>query len=123
MVYSMTYLDFTELLSKVTDRPMPESVTLALTNYPESRPIERRHAAKLVHLYLRDVLGAADEEDLSKANELVDLYDCHTCAGDIAQVYLKGIMPAKRFPEFGTMDRIEEAEAELIVKKLSEYHG
>lgn len=114
----MTCLEFIKELEQSAGRPLPESITLALTNYPGNRPVERRHAAKLAHLYLRDVRGVEDEADVARANELVDLYDCHTCAEDIAQVYLKGIMPAKRFPEFGTMDRVEDDEAEKIIEKL-----
>lgn len=114
----MTYVDFIGMLEKITGRKCPASAELALTNYPKTRPIERRHVAKLVHLYMRDALGVPDEQDISRANELVDLYDCHTCVADIAQVYLKGVMAAKRFPEFGTMDKVEENEAEDIISKL-----
>lgn len=114
----MTVAEFTKRLEEKSGCPMPESIRLALTNYPAKRPMERRHAAKLIHLYLRDVCMVPDETDISGANELMDLYDCHTCAADIAQVYLKGIMPAKRPHEFGTLDRAEADEIEEILKRI-----
>lgn len=111
----MTGNEFLKLLEGQTGHAVPERVSNALLNYPAARPIERRHAAKLLHLFVREVYGLPDLQDVSAARELVDLYDCRTCAEDIAQIYVRGFMKAARYPEFGTMDRINEAEAAEIV--------
>ena len=46
-------------------------------------------------MYLLKVKGISDLQDISKADELRDLYDCRVCANHIAQVYLRDIMSAK----------------------------
>ncbi len=52
--------------------------------------LERRNAARIVHEFLRRVLKEPDEDDISGAKTLKDLYDCHVCTAHIAQVYSKG---------------------------------
>lgn len=54
--------------------------------------IDRRSAARILHNFMRIVLGIKDEPDISKAYVLKDLFDCRVCANHIAQVYLKGVM-------------------------------
>lgn len=56
--------------------------------------LTRSEAAKLVHRFIKRVLGEKDI-DVSlwhAASVLKDLYDCRVCVADIAEVYLKGIM-------------------------------
>lgn len=57
--------------------------------------INRKNIARIIHMYLLKVKGISDLQDISKAGELRDLYDCRVCANHIAQVYLRGIMSAK----------------------------
>jgi len=52
----------------------------------------RKHAARMIHNFLRLELKEADEIDGSPAYHLQDLFDCRVCAGHIIQVYIKGIM-------------------------------
>ena len=57
--------------------------------------IIRKNIARIIHMYLLKVKGISDLQDISKAGELRDLYDCRVCANHIAQVYLRDIMSAK----------------------------
>ena len=57
--------------------------------------INRKNIARIIHMYLLKVKGIPDLQDISKAGELRDLYDCRVCANHIAQVYLRDIMSAK----------------------------
>ena len=57
--------------------------------------ITRKNIARIIHLYLLKEKGICDLQDISKASELRDLYDCRVCANHIAQVYLRDIMSAK----------------------------
>lgn len=57
--------------------------------------ITRRAAARIIHHTLLYLLDEIDENDITPANILVDLYDCRTCVLHIAQVYCKKIMEAK----------------------------
>lgn len=54
--------------------------------------IERRHAARIIHSTLINYLHEEDLVDWSVAENLKDLYECHVCVNNIAQVYAKGIM-------------------------------
>ena len=57
-------------------------------------PITRKATAKLLHEALLKIY-AEDDVEWSVAENLKDLYTCRTCVMHIAQVYVKGIMPAK----------------------------
>ena len=61
----------------------------------ETKVLERRMAAYMVHVYLSEVKNEEDEPSIEPAFVLKDIYECSTCIRHIAQVYLKGIMPAK----------------------------
>lgn len=61
-------------------------------------PLTRRSAAVILHRFLLKVLAEKDEEDISCAKELRDLYDCRVCVNHIAQVYAKGIMECREYP-------------------------
>ena len=60
--------------------------------------LTRRSAAMILHRFLKLVLGEKDEEDISPAEKLKDLYDCRVCVGHIAQMYVKGVMEGIEFP-------------------------
>ena len=55
-------------------------------------PLQRKSAARILHEFMRIELKEADEEDISPAKKLRDLYDCRICARHVMQVYTKGIM-------------------------------
>lgn len=57
--------------------------------------ITRKNIARIIHLYLLKEQGISDLQDISKASELRDLYDCRVCVNHVAQIYLRGIMGAK----------------------------
>ena len=59
----------------------------------------RKHAARIIHNFLRLELKEADEVDSSPAYVLQDLFDCRVCAGHIIQVYVKGIMQELVLPD------------------------
>ena len=58
-------------------------------------PVLRKNEARIFHMFLLKELGIKDLQDIQKAGELRDLYDCRVCANHVAQVYLRGIMDAK----------------------------
>lgn len=90
--------------------------------------IEKRHAARILHQFLRIELGEADEEDISLASRLEDLYDCRVCVLHVAQMYLKGIMESepillageKESEVFGMRDMISDEKAKQMVRRLFE---
>ncbi len=86
-------------------------------NEAETRQLERRMAAYMVHVYLTEVINEPDEPSIEPAFVLKDIYECSACIRHIAQVYLKGIMPAKD-GIFGVRAQVEKTEAEDIVKRV-----
>lgn len=86
----------------------------------KDRMIERRNAARIIHEFLRLKCGETDENDWRKAEKLTDLYDCKACAKHVAQVYLKGIMPAKDKKRFQLLQKVDEDElAEFIYRMFN----
>ena len=83
----------------------------------ETEPLERRTAAFMVHIYLTEVIGEADEPSIEPAFVLKDIYECSACIRHIAQVYIKGIMQAKG-QIFGVRTFVEKDEAINIVEKV-----
>ena len=82
------------------------------------KKITRKQAAKLVHEYLRDKLHEPDEADISGAECLKDLYDCHTCVAHASQVFLKGIILPKSDREFGMNDELTAEELAEIEERI-----
>ncbi len=64
----------------------------------DAEKMRRLDAALMLHKYLLEVAGIPDLEDISAAAVLKDLYDCRKCVAHIAQVYLRGLMTAVRYP-------------------------
>ena len=89
--------------------------------HPEEK-ILRKDAAKILHLYMHNVMHIKDEEDISSASGLKDLYDCRVCVNHIAQVYLKGIMKAREYPGglliFDSNSEITASEAKEAILKM-----
>ncbi len=83
-----------------------------------SEKITKKQAAKLVHEYLRNVLKEKDIEDISGAQRLKDLYDCHTCVTHVTQVFLKGIILPKSDREFGMNDELTAEELAEIEERI-----
>lgn len=94
------------------------------------KAIERRAAARIIHQFLRKECKEVDEIDWNPAKQLKDLYDCRTCVNHVAQVFVKGIMGAKREEVneqvidkkqeilFGMGDFLSHAEANKIVERM-----
>ncbi|MCR5846962.1 MAG: hypothetical protein K6G75_02425 [Lachnospiraceae bacterium] len=86
--------------------------------------IDRKNVARILHNYLRIVLKEKDEEDISKAYILKDLFDCRVCANHIAQVYLKGIMDAENLNGlviFDVFGKVREDETEDYFRKIGKF--
>lgn len=73
---------------------MPDSMRFLLTEMAEEHALERRNAASIIHVFMRDILNVPDLDDVSPSYVLSDLYDCRVCAAAIMQVYSRGIMKA-----------------------------
>lgn len=84
--------------------------------------LTRKHAARMLHHYLRLELQEADEIDGGPAYVLQDLFDCRVCAGHIIQVYVKGIMDGAALPDgkmiFDGEEVVSKAEADEIVTRI-----
>lgn len=88
-------------------------------NEAETRQLERRIAAYMVHAYLSEVRKELDEPSIEPALMLKDIYECSSCIRHIAQVYLKGIMHAKDYV-FGVRNIVKKEEAENIAERARE---
>ena len=122
----MSLLQFLNLLLKKED-VLEEAHTLGLIDlYDVEHPDEavvRKKAAKIFHMYLLNVMQVKDEDDISHASVMKDLYDCRVCVNHIAQVYLKGIMKAHEYPGglilFDSDVEITEAEVKEALDNLN----
>lgn len=83
-----------------------------------SKPIERRCAARIVHETLLTEFDEKDEDDWSAAENLRDLYSCHTCVMHIAQVYVKGIILGRENKVFDAVGSITRGEAAAIIVRM-----
>lgn len=84
--------------------------------------MDRRHVAQTVHEYLLNTLHEADDENWDAAKELQDLYDCRVCVTHIAQMYVKGIIPAL-LPEdkiWGTREPVDSDELKEIIERINQ---
>lgn len=106
-----------------------DKLKFVLSNISEKEQMLRNQAAKMLHAFIRDVLGIPDITDdkvLQKASELRDLYDCRTCVADIMQVYVRGVMDARYVIEeigmkmFGGGESLTDSEIEQIKYRLAE---
>jgi len=82
----------------------------------------RKHAARIIHNFLRLEQNEADEIDGSPAYVMRDLFDCRVCAGHIIQVYIKGIMEGVTLPDgrlvFAAEEMVSVDDAEEIVIRV-----
>lgn len=89
----------------------------------QDKQLDRKNAARLLHMYMKCELGIKDVTDITPAYELRDLFDCRVCANHIAQVYLQGVMNVAKIGEMKIFDSnadFTEREARESIKKLSE---
>ena len=116
-----------EIEDKLTQCEIEDKLKYVLSNIPSNEELTRNQAAKILHIFIRDVLGLpdiTDENVFHKATELSDLYDCRTCAADIMQVYVRGIMnPGYVIKEtglkmFGGRERLTDCEMEKVKQRL-----
>ncbi len=82
-----------------------------------SEPPTRKNAARLLRLYLLNVVHEPDE-DWGKYKDLKDIYDCRICANAIAQVCIKGLMKPVKRNEFGVNLPLTDEEAEETLKTI-----
>ncbi|MCR5686082.1 MAG: rhodanese-like domain-containing protein [Lachnospiraceae bacterium] len=80
--------------------------------------VTKAEAARIVHEYLISVLDEKDEDDISAACRLRDIYDCHVCAGHVAQTYVKGIIAPDSEKVFGLKTALKAGEADMIVLRV-----
>lgn len=91
-----------------------------MNNFDTSAVHSKKEWAAYCHDYLLNTLGEADEPDWTAARALKDIYDCHTCVYHIAQVYVKGIIPAMDGErEFGGDKIVQPEEAALYIRRLT----
>lgn len=90
-------------------------------------PLNKRNAAKIVHLFMRTEMKISDCADISEAEFLKDLYTCRVCANHIAQVFVRKIMDSEEVEYDGQIVQIFNHlklvscnEAEIIVSKIQE---
>ena len=83
--------------------------------------LNRQTAARIIHQFMKIELGVPDLADISGANELADLYTCHTCVNHIAQVYLRGIMEAQTVErdgvEYKVFNHLEQITIEYLLRQ------
>ena len=84
-------------------------------------PLDRRNAARIIHMYMRAVLGIKDLEDITPAYELRDLFDCRVCANHIAQVYVRGIIDSVSLGDMKIFDVYGEVKKSEAEKWLADF--
>ncbi len=78
----------------------------------------RLEAARVSHMALKTIAGEADEEDISRAAQLVDLNACKSCRYHLEQVYAKGIVSGRPGFVFDGEAGLTRAEACVIIMKV-----
>ena len=85
------------------------------------KELERGAAARILHMFMKIKLGIRDEEDISEAYMLRDLFDCRVCANHIAQIYVRGFMDAVHIGTLCIFDvhgKVFMEEADEIIDRL-----
>lgn len=122
----MTAIEFLQYISDDSCKNRT-SLQYVLSNIPAGGPLLRKQAAKIVHVYMKEILGIPDETNTEKiqyALKLKDIYDCRTCVEDIIQVYSRGIMeafydiPEMGMKAFGGNEEMDYTETEQIKCKI-----
>lgn len=121
----MNTVDFTDLLLKkysekyeVSDDKLKEIKRIIIVGLLPDNFLEKRDAARLIHLFFRYTKIEEDEENWDKAKILKDLYDCRSCVDHVAQIYVKGIIRPVNFDVFGMRNAITDKEAFEIIDNV-----
>lgn len=88
----------------------------------KDKTIDRRNAARIIHMYMQNELRINDIKDITPAYILKDLFDCRVCANHIAQIYLRGLMEPIKIGEICMFDLhgdVNDEEIKNIKCKLS----
>ena len=81
-------------------------------------PISRLSAARISYMYLNNIWGEADEENVSVVDQLQD-YTCRgSYCGYVEQVYTKGIMIGRPGFLFDGDANLTRAEAATVIRKM-----
>ena len=89
----------------------------------KDKQIDRRNAARILHMYIQNEMDIKDFKDITPAYVLKDLFDCRVCANHIAQVYLRGLMNPVKIGEICMFDLhgdVTEKEIKNIKCKLDD---
>lgn len=85
--------------------------------------LDRRTAARIIHMFMKKILGIRDLKDITPAYGLKDLFDCRVCAAHIAEVYIRGIIQPidmNGMLIFDVFRSVSEEEAEKMIAVLNE---
>ena len=92
-----------------------------LNNYPNEKlglPITKKIAARLIHEFMINILKIEDR-DWGEAAQLKDIYDCRVCSNAIAQVYIRGIIPASKDGAFGLGETLDKGVVDEILERFA----
>ena len=92
-----------------------------LNNYPNEKlglPITKKIAARLIHEFMINILKIEDL-DWGEAAQLKDIYDCRVCSNAIAQVYIRGIIPASKDGAFGLGETLDKGVVDEILERFA----
>jgi hypothetical protein len=92
-----------------------------LNNYPNEKlglPITKKIAARLIHEFMINILKIEDR-DWGEAAQLKDIYDCRVCSNAIAQVYIRGIIPASNDGAFGLGETLDKGVVDEILERFA----
>lgn len=83
--------------------------------------LDRRTAARIIHMFMKKVLDIRDLKDIKEAYRLRDIFDCRVCAGHIAEVYLRGIIKPidmNGILIFDVFGKVSKEEAEKMMTSI-----
>lgn len=80
----------------------------------KEKQIDRKNAARILHMYLLNELSIKDVKDITPAYVIKDLFDCRVCANHIAQIYLRGLMEPIKIGEICMFDLHGDVNGEEI---------
>jgi hypothetical protein len=87
----------------------------------KDRPLDRRTSARLIHMYMKNVLKIDDIPDITPSYHIRDLFDCRICANHIAQVLQRIIMDPVQLGDiqiFDVFGKVTDEEAEEAIRRL-----
>ena len=88
-----------------------------LLPYITDSALSRKMAAKIVHIFIRDIMKMPDL-DWDRAYKLRDIYECRTCANSIAQVFQREIITSLSEDRFGLSEEFTKEGEEKALQSL-----